>query len=63
MRNEKMLTRMANQVALKHFRGVPKYKYGYQVPVSHREALWIDEKTGNTKWVDSEKLEIDQLKE
>ena len=31
--------------------------------MSHRQALWIDEKTSNTKWVDSEKLEIGQLKE
>ena len=56
----KKFGRMINQAALKNFRNRPIYKYGYQVPRNHAEAVFIDEKNGNTLWQDSEKLEIDQ---
>ena len=52
---------MLNQVRLKNFRNQPRYKYGYQVPRSHEEAVKIDKKNGNRKWQDSEDLELDQL--
>ena len=63
VRNKKLLARMANQAKLKNFRLRPRFKYGYQVPRNHTEAMWIDEKEGNAKWRDSEELEIGQLKE
>jgi hypothetical protein len=52
---------MINQAKLKANRTRPVYKYGFQIPRNHAEALRIDEKFGNTKWVDAEKLEIQQL--
>ena len=52
---------MVHQRKLKNYRNRPVYKYGYQVPRNHEEAVFIDEKNGNTKWQDSEKLEIQQL--
>jgi hypothetical protein len=52
---------MVNQTKLKNHRTRPVYKYGFQVPRNHNEALRIDEKFGNTKWQDAEKLEIKQL--
>ena len=61
VKNRKTLGRMVNQVRLKNFRMAPRYKYGHQVPRNHEEAVLIDEKNGNTKWQDSEKLEIQQL--
>jgi Reverse transcriptase (RNA-dependent DNA polymerase) len=52
---------MVNQAKLKTNRTRPVYKYGYQVPRHHEEAVKIDEKYGNTKWQDAERLEIQQL--
>ena len=54
---------MINQAKLKCHRTRPVYKYGYQVPRNHEEAVRIDEKFGNTRWQDAEKLEIAQLLE
>ena len=62
-KREKVIGRMINQVRLKNFRNRPRYKYGFQVPRNHEEAVLIDEREGNTKWQDSEVLEIDQLLE
>ena len=62
-KNAVTLARMANQVRLKSYRNRPVYQYGVQVPRDHDEAVWIDEKNGNTKWQDCEKLEIKQLAE
>ena len=50
IRNVKVLARMANQVKLRSHRMRPKYKYGVQIPRSHKEAVWIDSKDGNTGW-------------
>ena len=54
---------MIHQAKLKSLRNKPVYKFGYQVPRNHAEAVFIDEKNGNTKWQDAEKLEISQLRE
>ena len=61
VKNEKKLARMINQARLKVNRTKPVYKYGYQIPRNHNEAVKIDKKYGNTKWQDAEKLEIKQL--
>ena len=61
VKNDKKLARMINQARLKNFRNRPVYQYGYQVPRNHEEAMFIDEKNGNTKWRDSEELEMKQL--
>jgi len=39
----------------------PIYMFGVQVPRNHKEAMELDQKNGNTKWADAEKLEIEQL--
>ena len=61
VKRKKKLARMINQARLKANRTRPVYKYGYQVPRNHEEAVKIDEKYGNTKWQDAERLEIKQL--
>ena len=61
VKNPKKLSRMINQARLKCNRTRPVYKYGFQIPRNHEEATKIDEKYGNTKWQDAEKLEIKQL--
>ena len=35
--------------------------YGYQVPRSHEQAMELDMKNGNTKWRNSEILELSQV--
>jgi len=60
-KKKKILARMANQAKLKSFRNRPIYKYGEQIPRNHAEAIWLDEKNGNTRWQDAEKTEINQL--
>ena len=62
-KRQKVIGRMINQVRLRNFRNAPRYKYGFQVPRNHQEALLIDEREGNSKWIDSERLEIQQLHE
>ena len=59
----KKFGRMINQAQLKNYRRRPICKCGYQVPRDHDEVVFIDDKNGNTKWQDSEKLEMDQLLE
>ena len=61
--NSKALARMANQAKPHNHHLHPKYKYGVQVPINHKEAAWIDNKNGNTSWQDAEKIELDQLRE
>ena len=61
VRNAKTLGRAINQVRLKNYRNRPKYKYGHQVPRDHDEAMRIDEKNGNDKWLQSEALEKGQI--
>ena len=60
-KRQKVIGRMINQVRLKNFRNRPRYKYGFQVPRNHQEAVMIDEREGNRKWQDSEDLELKQL--
>ena len=62
-RRQQTLIRMAKQSKLKSYRTAPVYQYGVQVPRDHADAVKLDEANGNTKWVSSEKLEIEQLNE
>ena len=62
-KNMKKFGRMINQARLRNYRRRPVYKYGYQVPRDHDEAVFIDEKNGDTKWQDSENLERKQVEE
>ena len=57
------MVRMLNQAKLKSFRTSPRYKYGFQVPKDHEEAMMLDQRNGNTKWEDAEQLELSVLDE
>ena len=61
LKNRKTLARMVNQAKLRNNRNKPKYKFGIQVPRNHEEAMMIDAKNGDTRWKDSEDLELKQL--
>jgi hypothetical protein len=62
-KRQKKLIRMVNQAKLQSFRTSKVYMYGFQVPRNHMEAMAIDAKNKNTKWRDSEILELAQLEE
>ena len=59
----KHMMRLVNQAKLQSFRVTPVYMYGYQVPRNHEQAMELDLKNGNTKWRDSEILELKQILE
>jgi len=54
---------MLKQSKLKQVRRSPVFKYGYQVPRNHEEAVMIDTLNNNTKWQDAEKLELEMIHE
>ena len=62
-KRQKKLLRMVNQAKLRSFRFAPKYMYGYEIPKNYKDALRLDRLNGNSKWQDSTKIEMDQLKE
>ena len=60
---EKKLLRMVNQAKLRSYRTAPRYKYGYEVPRDFAHAKQLDERNGNTRWMDATDLEFSQLHE
>ena len=54
---------MVKQAKLKSYTSAPKYMFGFEIPKDYRHALELDRRNGNTKWQDSTKLEMAQLKE
>lgn len=60
-KNAKKMMRMINQAKLRSYRTTPIYMFGVEVPRNHEQAVKLDEKNGDTKWQDAEKLEIEQL--
>ena len=49
------------QSKLQSFWISPRYKYGFEVPKNFKDAQKLDKKNGNTKWMDSNQLEHEQL--
>ena len=49
------------QAKLKSFRISPRYKYGLDIPRNFKDTEKLDKKNGNTKSMDSDKLEHKQL--
>ena len=62
-KRQKKLVRLMNQAKLQSFRTKPVYMFGHLVPRNHDQALQLDEKNGNTRWRDAEKLELKQIME
>ena len=62
-RRQKNLLLAANQAKLRARRMTLVYKYGFLVPRNHDQAVELDERNGNTKWQDAEKLELNQLQD
>lgn len=51
------------QAKLELFIIAPRYKYGYKIPKNFNNVQRLDKEKGNAKWVDSNSLEHEQLKE
>ena len=62
-KTQQRIVRQANQSKLHSFRMKPIYMYGFLVPREHRQAIDIDLQNGNTKWKDSEDIELAQVDE
>ena len=62
-KRQKKLVRLLNQAKLQSFRTRPIYMFGYLVPRNHDQAMQLDERNGNTRWRDAEKLELKQIME
>ena len=60
-KTQKRLTRRTRQAQLHSFRTRPIYMFGYLVPRNHHQAMELDKENGNTKWQDSEILELGQV--
>jgi hypothetical protein len=54
---------MVRQAKLNSFRTAVVYKYGFRVPRNHDQAMEYDRENGNTRWRDSEVMEVEQLHE
>ena len=60
-RNKKTLARKVNQLKKQHKRFTPVFMYGVELPRNWEGVRRLDQENGNTKWADSEQLEIKQL--
>ena len=54
---------MANKAKLKSYSRMPKFKFGYQVPHDHAEAMFLDQKNGNNKGAEAEAQEMKSFQE
>jgi hypothetical protein len=60
-RNSKVLNRKVNQHKKQHKRFAAIFMYGVEIPRDSNHARRLDKQNGNTRWVDSEHLELRQL--
>ena len=55
--------RLVKQAKLRSFGVSPRYKYGLKVPKNFKDTQKLDDINGNTKWMNSNKLDHQQLDE
>jgi hypothetical protein len=60
-KNKNPLDRAVNQHKKQHKRYAPVFMYGVEIPRDYENARRLDDANGNTKWADSDQLEIKQL--
>ena len=54
---------MANKAKLKSYSCTPRFKFGFQIPHDHVEAMLLDRKNGNAKWAKAEAQEMESFQE
>ena len=52
-----------NQAKLKSFKNTPKFKSGFEIVQTFKQAMCFHERNGNTKWQDAIALELQQINE
>ncbi|GAX18752.1 hypothetical protein FisN_26Hu045 [Fistulifera solaris] len=62
-KKEKIFERLVKQAKLRSYNTAPRYKYGYEIPRNFLHAILLDERNGNTKWMDATALESGSLHE
>ena len=62
-KRKQKFNRMLKQSVLKAFRRTKRYKFGYEIPHDHNDAVRLDLEAGNKKWQEAEHLEVSQLHE
>ena len=60
-RREKKMRRLMNQARLFSYRTSFKYKFGVKVPMTHAQAMKLDDENDNDHWAAAEELEIWEL--
>ena len=60
-KRQKKFQRLVNQAKLRSYNTSPRYKYGYEIPRSYKQALELDKKNQNTLWQDAISLERKQI--
>ena len=60
-RRAKKLNRQLKQYRARRKKFGPKFKFGVQVPFDWHEVHKLQDKSGHTKWIDAEKLEMSQV--
>jgi hypothetical protein len=58
---EKNFQRPVNQARLHSARHSPVFKFGYQLPRDHKQAVAVDKLNGNSKWQEAEKVEMSHI--
>jgi hypothetical protein len=61
--NDITVQHIINMVKANTFRHTMKFKYGYTVPNTHEEAVYLDNQNNNTLWKDAATLEIKILQQ
>ena len=62
-KNQKQLARAINQSKIRQVRRSGVYQFGFLIPKDYQQALQLEEQSGNSKWYDATKLEMDQINE
>ena len=63
-KKHKKLLRAVNQsILVRQVRRSTVYKFGYEVPRNHTDALRLDEESGTGKWLEAEGIELAQIDE
>ena len=57
-KREKKLFCLVNQAKLRSFRMAKVYKYGFEVPRNHEDAMQLDSMSKNNKWRDAKATEL-----
>ena len=60
-KNDKKMSRMINQSKLRQKRHSPIYKFGFQVPRNHAQAMELDALNGNDRWQQAIGVELGQI--